>query len=157
MGLRSTLSHPFPLPPPPSSFSLSLFLPFSYTAFSTLIHPPLTPPHILTHACAGNPNEYTIDELARTIATEVVPGAAVTYVSNTPDDPRKRRPDITRAKELLGWKPRTQLVDGLSMMAVDFAGRLGVPCAAKTRARASHAEASGKGTGEGGRRGRCDE
>ena len=47
-------------------------------------------------------------------------------VENTPDDPRQRKPDITKAKELLGWEPKVTLREGLPLMEEDFRQRLGV-------------------------------
>lgn len=48
-------------------------------------------------------------------------------VENTPDDPRQRKPDITKAKELLGWEPKVKLRDGLPLMEEDFRKRLEIP------------------------------
>ena len=48
-------------------------------------------------------------------------------VENTPDDPRQRKPDITKATELLRWEPKVKLYDGLPLMEEDFRQRLGVP------------------------------
>lgn len=47
-------------------------------------------------------------------------------MENTPDDPRQRKPDITKAKELLGWEPKVKLSEGLPLMEGDFRLRLGV-------------------------------
>lgn len=47
-------------------------------------------------------------------------------MENTPDDPRQRKPIITKAKELLGWEPKVKLRDGLPFMEEDFRLRLGV-------------------------------
>ena len=55
------------------------------------------------------------------------PSVSVTIVENTPDDPRQRKPDITKAKELLGWEPKVKLRDGLPLMEEDFRLRLSVP------------------------------
>jgi dTDP-glucose 4,6-dehydratase len=61
----------------------------------------------------GNPYEITMNTLARTVS-EI---CGVEFKSESqplpPNDPKRRRPDITRAKELLGWEPRTSLKDGL--------------------------------------------
>ncbi|KAH9609772.1 hypothetical protein KSS87_012762 [Heliosperma pusillum] len=48
-------------------------------------------------------------------------------VENTPDDPRQRKPDISKAMELLGWEPKVKLREGLPLMEEDFRLRLGVP------------------------------
>lgn len=55
------------------------------------------------------------------------PDVEITMVENTPDDPRQRKPDISKAKELLGWEPKIKLRDGLPLMEDDFRQRLGVP------------------------------
>jgi UDP-glucuronate decarboxylase len=48
-------------------------------------------------------------------------------VENTPDDPRQRKPNITKAKEILGWEPKITLREGLPLMEEDFRERLGIP------------------------------
>lgn len=55
------------------------------------------------------------------------PAVPLKNVENTPDDPRQRKPDITKAKELLGWEPKITLREGLPFMEEDFRQRLGVP------------------------------
>lgn len=55
------------------------------------------------------------------------PNVEIVMVENTPDDPRQRKPDITKAKELLGWEPKIKLRDGLPLMEEDFRARLQVP------------------------------
>lgn len=61
----------------------------------------------------GNPDEYSMNELA-SVVRELV-GARLDIVSLPlpKDDPRRRRPDITKAKTLLGWEPRVPLREGL--------------------------------------------
>lgn len=54
------------------------------------------------------------------------PEVEIKMVENTPDDPRQRKPDISKAKELLGWEPKVKLRDGLPLMEEDFRLRLGV-------------------------------
>ena len=54
------------------------------------------------------------------------PKVEIKIVENTPDDPRQRKPDITKAKELLGWEPKVKLNEGLPLMEGDFRLRLGV-------------------------------
>jgi len=72
----------------------------------------------------GNPTEYTVLKLAETI--KKLTGSASTFVFQTlpQDDPRKRKPDITRAKELLGWEPRIGLEDGLTRVIDWFKTRI---------------------------------
>ncbi|HBQ99185.1 MULTISPECIES: UDP-glucuronic acid decarboxylase family protein [unclassified Roseofilum] len=72
----------------------------------------------------GNPDEYTILELAQKIQQRVNPDAQIQYQPLPADDPRKRKPDITRAKEWLGWKPTIPLNEGLDKTIADFGDRL---------------------------------
>lgn len=52
------------------------------------------------------------------------PNAKIEFRPNTEDDPHKRRPDISRAKKLLGWEPTVSLRKGLPMMVSDFRQRI---------------------------------
>ena len=61
----------------------------------------------------GNPNEFTIKELAETIIDLTGSKSEFTYRPLPPDDPRQRQPDITLAREQLDWSPQVQLRDGL--------------------------------------------
>eukprot|EP00850_Spirogloea_muscicola_P003718 SM000015S01218 [mRNA] locus=s15:655765:659171:+ [translate_table: standard] len=74
----------------------------------------------------GNPGEFTMLELAEAVKDLVKSDAVFKTVENTPDDPRKRKPDITKAKKLLGWEPKVTLREGLPLMAEDFRSRLEV-------------------------------
>uniref|UniRef100_A0A6T0WLP1 NAD-dependent epimerase/dehydratase domain-containing protein n=1 Tax=Alexandrium monilatum TaxID=311494 RepID=A0A6T0WLP1_9DINO len=74
----------------------------------------------------GNPDEFTMEELALAVKEVVNPNATVIYKDNTADDPRQRKPNITKAKTLLDWAPTVKLKDGLRMMKEDFAERLGL-------------------------------
>jgi len=74
----------------------------------------------------GNPGEFTMLELAEAVKELIETSATVKMVENTPDDPRKRKPDITKATTLLGWEPKVTLREGLPLMAEDFCERLGV-------------------------------
>ena len=53
----------------------------------------------------GNPNEYTVGQLAERIQAMVDPNVGVRYLSLPTDDPKVRKPDITRARTILGWEP----------------------------------------------------
>jgi UDP-glucuronate decarboxylase len=64
----------------------------------------------------GNPSEITILNLAQEIASICGAELTVTYLPLPQDDPRQRRPDITRAERLLGWRPTTSLREGLEKM-----------------------------------------
>jgi UDP-glucuronate decarboxylase len=57
----------------------------------------------------GNPCEFTIKELAEVIREMVGSEVNIIVLPATPDDPNKRQPDITRAKDLLGWEPKIPL------------------------------------------------
>lgn len=52
------------------------------------------------------------------------PNAKIEFRPNTEDDPHKRKPDISKAKELLGWQPTVSLREGLPKMVTDFRQRL---------------------------------
>ncbi|KAF3794097.1 UDP-glucuronic acid decarboxylase 3 [Nymphaea thermarum] len=75
----------------------------------------------------GNPGEFTMLELAETVKELISPSVPVKIVENTPDDPRQRKPDITKATTLLGWEPKIILREGLPLMEEDFRLRLSVP------------------------------
>jgi dTDP-glucose 4,6-dehydratase len=62
----------------------------------------------------GNPHEVSITALAALICELAGSGSAVVHVPRPEDDPTVRRPDITLAREALGWEPRVALADGLS-------------------------------------------
>ncbi len=51
----------------------------------------------------GNPDEYTVKELSTTVQTLIDPNAQVVFKDLPSDDPRRRKPDITKAKSLLKW------------------------------------------------------
>jgi len=72
----------------------------------------------------GNPDEYTILELAEKIQQKINPDAEIQYKPLPADDPRQRQPDITRAREWLGWEPTIPLNDGLEKTIADFSDRL---------------------------------
>merc|ERR1712113_225176 len=74
----------------------------------------------------GNPDEFTMEELARTVQEVVNPNATVIYKENTADDPRQRKPNISKAMKYLGWEPKVKLREGLQKMRDDFAERLGL-------------------------------
>lgn len=72
----------------------------------------------------GNPGEYTILELAQTIQKMVNPDAELVYKPLPQDDPKQRQPDITKAKQYLGWQPTIPLQEGLKMTIDDFRQRI---------------------------------
>lgn len=61
----------------------------------------------------GNPEEFTIRELADAVLRLTGSSSPVEHRPLPPDDPERRRPDITLARDRLGWEPRTQLAEGL--------------------------------------------
>ncbi|KAG0587676.1 hypothetical protein KC19_2G182700 [Ceratodon purpureus] len=72
----------------------------------------------------GNPGEFTMLELAEVVKQVIDPSATIEYKENTSDDPHKRKPDISKAKELLGWEPKVALRKGLPLMVEDFRKRI---------------------------------
>lgn len=61
----------------------------------------------------GNPDEFTILECAKMVLKVTGSKSAIAYEPLPQDDPRQRRPDITKARELLGWQPKINLEAGL--------------------------------------------
>lgn len=61
----------------------------------------------------GNPREFTIRQLAETVVEMVGAQASLVYCDLPTDDPMQRRPDISKANDLLGWKPKVELEEGL--------------------------------------------
>jgi dTDP-glucose 4,6-dehydratase len=64
----------------------------------------------------GNPNEFTILELAETVIRVTESASEIVYEALPVDDPQTRQPDVTRAKQILGWEPEIQLEEGLRRM-----------------------------------------
>jgi len=69
----------------------------------------------------GNPVEYTVREVAETVIELSGSRSEISHRPLPEDDPRQRRPDITRARESLGWAPRTQPREGLEKTLSYFA------------------------------------
>jgi UDP-glucuronate decarboxylase len=74
----------------------------------------------------GNPAEIRVIDLARTIVDLTGSSSAIAFRPLPSDDPLRRRPDITLAGRLLGWKPRIGLDTGLRQTIADFERRLGI-------------------------------
>jgi UDP-glucuronate decarboxylase len=68
----------------------------------------------------GNPGEFTIKQLAEEVVRIVGSNLEVNYLPLPQDDPRQRKPDITRARELLGWHPTVPLSEGLERTVAYF-------------------------------------
>jgi dTDP-glucose 4,6-dehydratase len=69
----------------------------------------------------GNPEEYTLLQLAETVIEVTGSRSEIVFESLPVDDPKIRQPDITRAKQLLGWEPKVGLREGLKR-TIDEAG-----------------------------------
>ena len=72
----------------------------------------------------GNPGEFTVLELADLVREMTGSDSKLAFRKLPVDDPRQRRPDIARAKQLLGWEPKVQLRDGLAPTIDYFRGEL---------------------------------
>ena len=72
----------------------------------------------------GNPGEFTMLELARKVQTLTNSDQPLEFLPLPADDPARRRPDITRAKELLGWEPSVPLDTGLARTVEYFRSTL---------------------------------
>jgi UDP-glucuronate decarboxylase len=68
----------------------------------------------------GNPVEFTIADLAKQVIRLTGSKSELVHAALPPDDPRQRKPDISKAGELLGWKPRTSLDEGLGRTIAYF-------------------------------------
>ena len=64
----------------------------------------------------GNPTEHTLLELAQKIVDVTGATSEIVFEALPVDDPKVRQPDITRARQLLGWEPQVSLEDGLRRM-----------------------------------------
>lgn len=68
----------------------------------------------------GNPGEFTVTDLARKVLALVKTGSVIEYSALPVDDPRVRRPDISRAEEILDWRPTVGLEEGLEKTIAFF-------------------------------------
>jgi UDP-glucuronate decarboxylase len=74
----------------------------------------------------GNPIEYTVKEIAEIVLKKVTGSSSKLVLRDLPvDDPKQRRPNITKAKEILGWEPRVLLDEGLEKTIAYFAKVIG--------------------------------
>lgn len=74
----------------------------------------------------GNPGEFTMNKLAEEVGKATGKNINIKYLPLPQDDPKQRKPNIGRAKALLGWEPKVPLGEGLKKTVDYFAGRLGV-------------------------------
>jgi len=72
----------------------------------------------------GNPEEWTILDCAKAILEVTGSKSKIAYWSIPQDDPKQRKPDITKAKTLLGWEPKVNLRDGLQLSMEYFKARV---------------------------------
>jgi UDP-glucuronate decarboxylase len=72
----------------------------------------------------GNPRELTIRELADTVVDLSGSSSRIVFRPLPNDDPRQRKPNIDKARELLGWEPKTDLADGLKATILYFEDHL---------------------------------
>jgi dTDP-glucose 4,6-dehydratase len=68
----------------------------------------------------GNPGEFTLNELAEAVLRVIGSKSEIVYEALPVDDPQVRQPDITRARQLLGWEPEVELDEGLRRMLPSF-------------------------------------
>ena len=74
----------------------------------------------------GNPGEFTIRELAEKVIAMTGARSELVQLPLPADDPRQRQPDITRARQHLGWEPAIALDEGLNKTIAYFRGKLGL-------------------------------
>ena len=86
----------------------------------------LDPPDFTGPVNIGNPNEFTMLELAEQVVEVTGSSSDIVYEDLPLDDPTQRRPDISLAAERLGWKPTIELREGLEHTAAYLRARLGL-------------------------------
>jgi UDP-glucuronate decarboxylase len=72
----------------------------------------------------GNPTEFRVRELAEQVLAKLGSDAGIIQQPLPADDPRQRQPDITKARELLGWEPKVALSEGLDRTIAFFQEQL---------------------------------
>ncbi|HRH35628.1 MAG TPA: GDP-mannose 4,6-dehydratase, partial [Catalimonadaceae bacterium] len=72
----------------------------------------------------GNPVEITINQFAEEIIKLIGSTSSVTYLPLPKDDPKQRKPDITRAREILGWEPKIDRAEGLKLTLEYFRNKV---------------------------------
>jgi UDP-glucuronate decarboxylase len=74
----------------------------------------------------GNPGEFTMLELAEMVIKKVGGSSKITHLPLPADDPTQRKPDISRARDMLGWEPKITLSEGLDATIAYFRKTLGI-------------------------------
>jgi len=79
----------------------------------------------------GNPQEWTVKQFAEYIQTRILgeaekAAAPIVFKEASKDDPRKRRPDITKAQRILNWRPKVDAKEGLDQTILYFKAELGL-------------------------------
>ncbi len=74
----------------------------------------------------GSTDEHTVLDIAELILRLTASDSDLTFVDRPENDPSRRRPDLTRARELLGWEPVVELEDGMTRTVASIAEQLGV-------------------------------
>jgi UDP-glucuronate decarboxylase len=87
-----------------------------------------TPPDVTGPVNLGNPGEFTMLELAKLVLALTNSNAPIEEHPLPSDDPVRRKPDITRARQLLGWQPAVPLEEGLRR-TVDYFRRMRITVA----------------------------
>ncbi len=77
----------------------------------------------------GNPNEMSLLEMAELVVELTGSRAEVVFEPLPEDDPQVRQPDITRARQLLGWEPEVGLREGLVQTIEQYAKSIASPAA----------------------------
>ena len=83
-----------------------------------------TPDEITGPINLGNPNEFTMLELANQIIAASASKSKISYSDLPSDDPKQRKPDISKARTILNWEPQVQLQQGLEKTISYFAAQL---------------------------------
>jgi UDP-glucuronate decarboxylase len=84
-----------------------------------------SPPEFTGPVNLGNPHEFTMKELAEKVIRHAGSNVPIEHRLLPADDPRQRRPDISVARDVLGWQPRIELDEGLARTIAFFRERLG--------------------------------
>lgn len=83
-----------------------------------------TPAQVTGPINLGNPNEFTIRELAEAVIAACNSNSRIIHETLPSDDPKQRKPDVSRAETILQWKPRVELSEGLSNTVTYFEKKL---------------------------------